>query len=167
MPTLSVMFGVMLTALGLVAYFNPAPLGVGKDGLPATAGHPSGLSPVGVGAILLVAGVVSMARPGARKHAMHLAAAVGLLGTIGGLVPVFLRKFRFEEVAVKVGLGMSVFSAIFLAMCVNSFVQARKAHTATGERVTFKPPSVLEQTRGAYALPARLVTSSPSRRATS
>lgn len=130
MPTLSVMFGIVLTALGLVAYFNPAPLGVGKDGQPAAPGHPSGLSPVGVGGILIVAGVVSMAKPGARKHAMHAAAAISLLGTLGGLVPVILRKFAFEEVAVKVGLGMSVLSAIFLAMCVNSFIQARKARNA-------------------------------------
>jgi hypothetical protein len=130
MPSLSVVFGVVLTALGLVAYFNPEPLGVGKDGTPATPGHPSALSPVGVGAILVAAGLVAMAAPGMRKHAMHLAAAVALLGTLGGLVPVILRNFRFEEVAVKVGLGMAVLSAIFLALCVNSFVQARKARSA-------------------------------------
>jgi uncharacterized YccA/Bax inhibitor family protein len=132
MPTLSVMTGIILIALGLVAYLNPAPLGVGKDGLPATSGHPTSLTPVGVGAILLVAGLLAMAKPGARKHAMHLAAVAALVGTIGGLVPVILRKFNFEEVAVKVGLGMSVFSAIFLAMCVNSFIQARKARQAGG-----------------------------------
>jgi hypothetical protein len=131
MPTLAVMFGIVLTALGLVAYFNPAPLGVGKDGLPATSGHPSSLSPVAIGGILLIAGLLSMARPGTRKHAMHLAAVAALLGTIGGLVPVILRNFAFQEVAVKVGLGMSVLSAIFLAMCVNSFVQARKARQVT------------------------------------
>jgi hypothetical protein len=130
MPTLSVMFGIVLTALGLVAYFNPEPLGVGKEGKPAEPGHPSSLAPVGVGGLLLVAGVLSMAAPGARKHAMHLAAVVSLLGTIGGLVPVILRNFRFEEVAVKVGLGMAVGSAIFLALCVNSFIQARKARKA-------------------------------------
>jgi hypothetical protein len=127
MPSLSVMFGVVLTALGLVAYFNPAPLGVGKDGWPATPGHPSALSPVGVGGILIVAGVAAMAAPGSRKHAMHVAAGVALLGTIGGLVPVVLRKFDFQEVAVKIGLGMAVLSAIFLALCVNSFVRARRA----------------------------------------
>jgi len=60
---------------------------------------------------------------------MHLAAVVALLGTVGGLVPVILRNFRFEEVAVKVGLGMAVLSAVFLALCVNSFIQARKART--------------------------------------
>jgi hypothetical protein len=75
-----------------------------------------------------------MTRPGLRKHAMHLAAAVSLLGTIGGLVPVVLRSFHFQEVAVKVGLGMSVLSVIFLAMCVNSFIQARRARKAAGER---------------------------------
>jgi uncharacterized YccA/Bax inhibitor family protein len=68
-----------------------------------------------------------MAAPGARKHAMHLAAVAGLLGTLGGLVPVILRNFAFEEVAVKVGLGMALLSAIFLALCVSSFVRARKA----------------------------------------
>ena len=130
MPTLSIMFGVILTAMGIVAYFNPAPLGVGKDGQPATAGHPSGLSPVGVGGILIVAGALSIAAPKSRKHAMHAAAAVSLLGMIGGMVPVILRSFRFEEVAVKIGLSMSVLCAIFLAMCVNSFIQARKARQA-------------------------------------
>src|SRR5205085_7662703 len=87
MPTLAVMVGVVLTALGLVAYFAPEPLGVGKDGVPATPGHPSALSPVGVGVILLLAGVASLAAPGTRKHAMHLAAAASLLGPVGGLGP--------------------------------------------------------------------------------
>lgn len=125
MPTLSVMFGIILTALGTVAYFNPAPLGVGKNGEPATPGHPSALSPVAVGLILIAAGVISMKGKDARRHAMHAASAVAFLGTVGGLVPVILRKFNFQEVAVKVGLGMAVFSAIFLALCVNSFVQIR------------------------------------------
>jgi hypothetical protein len=127
MPTLSVMFGVVLTALGLVAYFNPEPLGVGKDGKPAEPGHPSSLAPAGVGVLLIVVGVVSMAAPAARKHAMHVAAVVALFGTIGGLVPVILRGGNIAEVAVKVGLGMAVLSAVFLALCVSSFVRARRA----------------------------------------
>lgn len=127
MPTVSVTFGAVLTALGLVAYFNPEPLGVGKDGKPADAGHPSSLAPAGVGVLLVLAGVVAMAAPGSRKHAMHAAAAVGLLGTVGGLVPVVLRGGRIEEVAVKVGFGMALLSAIFLALCVSSFIRARRA----------------------------------------
>lgn len=125
MPTWSVVFGGLLTALGLLAYFHPEPLGVGKGGDPAEPGHPSALSPVGVGALLVVAGLISLVLPGVRKHAMHLAAVVALLGTAGGLVPVILRRFAVEEVAVKVGLGMTLLSAVFLALCINSFVQAR------------------------------------------
>jgi hypothetical protein len=129
MPSLSVMFGVVLTALGLVAYFSPESLGTGKGGEPPKPQQGSALSPAGVGGVLIVVGLVALAAPGARKHAMHLAAVVALLGTVGGLVPVILRNFRFEEVAVKVGLGMAVLSAVFLALCVNSFIQARKART--------------------------------------
>lgn len=125
MPTWSVVFGGLLTALGLLAYFHPEPLGVGKGGVPAEPGHPSALSPVGVGALLIVAGLIPLVSPGARKHAMHLAAVVALLGAVGGLVPVILRRFAVEEVAVKVGLGMALLSAVFLALCINSFVQAR------------------------------------------
>lgn len=127
MPKLAVGFGLALVALGLLAYFSPDVLGVGKDGKPAEPGHPSSLSPVGVGAILALAGLAALAAPGVRKHAMHAAAAVGLLGAVGGLVPVILRSFRVEEVAVKIGLGMAVLSALFVALCVKSFVDVRKA----------------------------------------
>lgn len=130
MPTLSVMCGIVLTALGLVAYLAPESLGVGKDGSPPKAMSPTSLTPVAIGGLLFLAGLVGMFAEGMRKHAMHLAAAVSLFGTIGGLVPVILREFRFPEVAVKVGLTMCLVSAFFLALCINSFVQARKARVA-------------------------------------
>lgn len=130
MPSLSVLFGAALAALGLAAYFNPAPFGVSKDGKPAEAGHPTSLIPAGIGGVLVAAGVASLASPGVRKHAMHAAAAAGLLGAVGGFFPAATRGFRIEEVAVKVGLGMAVLSAVFVALCVNSFVQARKARQA-------------------------------------
>ena len=114
-----------------MAYFSPDVLGSGKDGKPAEPGHPSSLSPVGVGGLLLLAGLLSLAAPGVRKHAMHAAAAVGLLGAVGGLVPVILRSFKVEEVAVKTGLGMAVLSAVFVGLCVKSFVDARKARQRT------------------------------------
>lgn len=138
MPTVSVVFGVVLTALGLMAYFNPEPLGVGKDGKPAEPGHPTSLAPVAVGAVLILAGAASMVKPSARKHAMHLAAVAALLGTVGGIVPVALRGGNFAEVAVKVGLGMAVLSAVVLALCVSSFVRARRARSVR-ERSSSSP----------------------------
>ena len=83
-----------------------------------------------VGSLLEAAGVLSLAAPHLRKHAMHGAAAVGLLGVIGGLVPVILRSARVEEVAVKVGLGMAVLSAVFVGLCVKSFIDVRRARAA-------------------------------------
>jgi hypothetical protein len=130
MPVYAIVFGAALSALGLVAYLDPAPLGVGKDGLPATPGHPSAMAPLGTGVLLVLAGLASLAAPGARKHAMHAAAVVGLLGVIGGIVPAALRGFAVEQVAVKVGLGMTVLSGVFLFLCVRSFIAARKAREA-------------------------------------
>ncbi len=130
MPVYAIVFGAALSVLGLVAYLDPAPLGVGKDGLPATPGHPSAMAPFVTGDLLVVAGLLSLLAPGTRKHAMHAAAAVALLGVIGGLVPAALRSFAVEQVAVKVGLGMSALSAVFLFLCVRSFIAARKARQA-------------------------------------
>ncbi|HEX4607727.1 MAG TPA: hypothetical protein VH092_05915 [Urbifossiella sp.] len=132
MPVYAIVFGAALSALGLVAYFDPAPLGVGKDGQPATPGHPSAMAPLGTGGLLVAAGLVSLAAPGARKHAMHAAAMVALLGVLGGVIPAALRGFAVEQVAVKVGLGMTGLSAVFLVLCVRSFIAARKAREARG-----------------------------------
>ncbi|MCZ2340540.1 MAG: hypothetical protein LC104_01930 [Bacteroidales bacterium] len=130
MPTLSVMCGIVLSALGLVAYLAPEALGVGKDGGPPKPMSPTSLTPVVLGGLLFLAGLVSILKDGMRKHMMHMAAAVSLLGSVGGLVPVILRNFHFPEVAVKVGLTMCLVSAFFLALAVNSFIQARKARAA-------------------------------------
>ncbi len=124
MPALAILIGATLTALSLAAYFSPDLLAGGK------VGQPSALSPAGVGVVLILAGVASALKPAARKHAMHLAAVVALLGTLGGLVPMFLRKFDFGQTAVLVGAGMTGLSAIFLILCVKSFIDARKARTA-------------------------------------
>jgi nitrate/nitrite transporter NarK len=125
MPKHSIVFGALLVGLGLLAFFYPEPLGVGKDGKPAEPGHPTSLSPVAIGSLLILAGAVSVIQPSIRKHAMHAAAMIGLMGALGGFIPVILRKFAIEEVAVKVGLGMAILSTIFVVLCVNSFVQAR------------------------------------------
>ncbi len=90
------------------------------------------LIPAGVGVALLgcVAGVIFL--PNARKHIMHVAAMVGLLGFVGGFVPIFRSKtgFNLESMAIKSGLMMSLICVIFVALCVKSFIDARKAREA-------------------------------------
>jgi hypothetical protein len=126
MPAYAIVFGALLTALGAVAYFNPDLLAGGKPNQVSAA------SPAFVGLPIVLAGLLSLAAPGVRKHAMHLAAVLALLGVLGGFVPVVLRKFDVGTTAVQVGLGMTVLSGVFLVLCVRSFVAARRARQAAG-----------------------------------
>ncbi|MBX9584927.1 MAG: hypothetical protein K2X87_31875 [Gemmataceae bacterium] len=121
MPVYAIVFGGLLTALGAVAYFDPDLLAGGKPNQISAA------SPAFIGLPIALCGLLSLKSPGARKHAMHAAAVLALLGVVGGFVPVILRKFDTGQTAVQVGLGMTLLSAIFLGLCVNSFIQARKA----------------------------------------
>jgi hypothetical protein len=121
MPVYAIVFGFLLSALGVIAYVSPDTLAGGKP-YQLTA-----LTPAFVGVPILLSGVVVLITPSMRKHAMHGAAVLGLLGTFGGLVPVFLRKFDFSQTAVIVGSIMTLLSIVFLALCVKSFIDARKA----------------------------------------
>jgi len=121
MPTVAMIFGALLTALGVVAYTSPDLLGTGDPY------KISALSPAFLGLPIALAGLVAALKPSLLKHAMHLAAVLGLLGVVGGFVPVALRNFNFETAAVKVGVGMTVLSLVFVGLCVKSFIDAKKA----------------------------------------
>ena len=125
MPAFAILFGGLLAALGAVAYFAPDLIAGGNPGQVSAA------SPAFVGIPIALTGLATLLNPALRKHAMHAAAVLALLGTLGGIVPVVLRKFDTTQTAVLVGLGMTGLSAVFLALCVKSFVDARKARQAT------------------------------------
>jgi Ca2+/Na+ antiporter len=126
MPRIAILFGALLIILGLVGYFAPDVLGdPGEKTKSLTA-----LIPAGVGAILLVCGVMGTLQPGARKHVMHLAAAIGLLGALGGVMPLMRSKFDFSKASAVSGLLMILLCAIFVILCVRSFIRARIARAA-------------------------------------
>jgi len=150
MPTMAVIFGITLISTGIFAYLDPDLFGAGKivlnDGHvvhhngvvlreSATPRAPTSLIPAGFGAVLLLAGIISIAAPNMRKHAMHGAAGAALLGMLGGLVPVMMRNNDSDEAAVVVGWILALCSLFFLALCVNSFVQARKDKERSGGMV--------------------------------
>ncbi len=124
MPVYAIVFGSLLTVLGAVAYLDPGLLAGGNPKQISAA------SPAFIGLPIALAGLASLAVPGARKHALHLAAVLGLLGVLGGFVPVVLRKFDVGTTAVQVGLGMTLLSGVFLFLCALSFIAARKAREA-------------------------------------
>ncbi|MFO0823058.1 MAG: hypothetical protein U0792_08045 [Gemmataceae bacterium] len=145
MPTMAVLFGITLIALGACAYLDPERFGsgkpvlspegvqvVGQDNLPLyekPAQHAPDLIPAGVGSVILLAGIASIVAANARKHAMHAGAMASLLGAWAGLSR-FSSGTTTYEAAVVVGYSLVVISMLFLALCINSFVQARKAREA-------------------------------------
>ncbi len=123
MARVSMFFGVLLIALGLVGYFRPTMLG--DPGTDVTS--PTALIPAVIGALLLLCGMTVAAKPALRKHAMHLAAAVGLIGAVGGFMPIMRNKMDTSKAGTVSGILMVVLCALFVAMCIRSFVLARIA----------------------------------------
>src|SRR5262249_15845193 len=125
MSRVAILFGVLLIALGLVGYFRPITFGeVGPEGTSPTA-----LIPAAFGAVLLICGGVVEAMPKSRKHVMHLAAAVGLIGGLGGIMPVQRKGLDFSQSSVVAGLLMIGLCAIFVIFCIRSFILARIARS--------------------------------------
>ena len=79
------------------------------------------------GAPILLCGVLAL-NPARRKHAMHGAAAVGLLGFLGsaGRLPSLLNKPDATKLAINTHIGMAVLCLLFVVLCVRSFIAARK-----------------------------------------
>lgn len=127
----TILTGVILAALGLYGYLNGTP-----DAETGTV-SPTALIPTAFGAVLLVCGLMVAVRPALRKHVMHLAAVVGLLGFFGGFMPVMRGYGKtgavdFGKPSVQVGLAMSLICLVFIGLCVKSFIDARRARKAVG-----------------------------------
>ncbi len=117
----SILFGSLLVALGAGAFFYSS---AGADKPPYTA-----LIPAGFGLPLILLGVVAL-KDNLRKHAMHVAAMVGLIGFLGGAVMLLLPVLRGTEIARPFAYGcqavMAALCLAFVGLCVHSFVDARR-----------------------------------------
>ena len=119
MATTTIGFGIVLILLGLVGYFATGMV------------SPTALIPAAFGLLLVVFG--AMARDDKkRKMAMHIAVTVGLvgfLGTVPGLLKIgaLLSGGEVERPAAVIAQAiMAVLMAVYVAMCVKSFIDARK-----------------------------------------
>jgi hypothetical protein len=125
MARIAMFFGVLLIALSMVGYLSPDTFGsVGPEGRSPTA-----LIPAGFGVVLLLCGIVVEFAPKSRKHMMHLAALVALLGAVGGIMPIRRNEMDFSKSGTVAGLLMVILCAIFVILCVRSFVLARVARS--------------------------------------
>jgi hypothetical protein len=115
MATTTSLFAVILLLLGIGSY-----LLTGR--VSATA-----LIPAYFGAVLGLLGNLAR-RDHLRKHAMHAAAMVGLLGMAGALYSLFRAPLGSRSVIAEGSQAlMAGLMAAFLVLCVRSFIAARRA----------------------------------------
>lgn len=120
MVRLSTLTGILLIVVGLIGFFATG------------AEHMTALIPTALGVLFVICGVMGM-KPGMRKHAMHAAAAlalVGLLGTVRGLMALIqwlIGGATPERQAAVVAQGVTaVICLLFLALAIRSFITARR-----------------------------------------
>jgi uncharacterized membrane protein (UPF0136 family) len=117
----TIVCGVLLVADGVIGYVQQE----------SGSASPTALIPAAIGGVLLVCGLLAF-KDNLRKHVMHLAVLVGLLGALGGFMPL-IRQYNknnsFDPAIPSAVSGeiMILVCGIFVALCVKSFIDARKA----------------------------------------
>jgi len=125
-PTL--ITAVLLVVVGVVGY-------AGQDPNPETGKvSMTALIPAFVGGVLAICGLLAF-KDNLRKHAMHLAAMVGLVGAIGGFMPLQRQLKNTGTIdplkpSAIAGELMILICLVFVGLCVRSFILARKARKA-------------------------------------
>jgi hypothetical protein len=107
---------------------------LGVAGYLATLTSLTALIPAVLG--LLIVGLGVLARQEKfRMHAMHGAVLIGLIGLVGGTVRVvmaLLSDAEIKPIAFGMNLAMALVCAVFVGLCVKSFIDARRRRQQTG-----------------------------------
>lgn len=119
MASFTIRVGVILIAAGIAAYLLTGATSV------------TALIPSAIGAGLLLLGIVGVRRPDLRRHAMHVAmvvAIVGLAGSFTGLLalPAMLSGGGGVRPSVALRAVMAVMLLVYLGVGIKSFVDARR-----------------------------------------
>jgi hypothetical protein len=123
---LTLIFGVLLIALGVTGFVL-----TGSE-------HPTALIPAVFGLLLCLFGALARTEDSKKRMLwMHIAVTVGLLGFIGSAVMI-VKAFAWAHgeplarpIAVEAQAAMCLLCAIFVGLCVRSFIAARRARGAT------------------------------------
>lgn len=119
MANFTIRIGAILTAVGLAGYVLTGAVSL------------TALIPAAVGVVLIVLGLVARRQPDLRKHVMHVAvvvALVGLAGSISGLLalPSTLAAGGGVRPAMVMRAAMALLLLVYIAVAVKSFVDARR-----------------------------------------
>jgi len=123
MPLTTIVCGALLVALGLGGYLY----GMVKDGSASL----TALIPSLFGVILAALGAAAQSSEHLRKHIMHGAVVIGLLGFLATAssflkIPALLAGTAERPAAIVSQLIMTVICLGFVVLCVKSFIDARR-----------------------------------------
>lgn len=118
MPILSILFGLLLNLVGLIGFYSTG------------ATHYTALIPCALGLLLIICGVIAK-KEHLRKHVMHVAVLVALIGFVMtvsafGKLPLLLNHTAGgKEAAILSKIATASLCGVFFILCVRSFVRAR------------------------------------------
>jgi hypothetical protein len=112
-PKITLIFAILLVALGAGAF--------------GVSSSRTALLPAYVGIALGLLAALALVFQGARKHVMHVAALVALLGALAPAAALAIRAAKMSPLALGVNLGMLLLCATLVALMVRSFIAARRA----------------------------------------
>lgn len=113
MPKPTLLFSALLIALGVGAFLF--------------SGSRTALLPAYVGGVLAVLSGLALAFDGGRRHLMHVAAIVALLGALAPAATLVIRGAQMSPLALTVNVGMLVLCGGLLVLMIRSFIAARRA----------------------------------------
>lgn len=118
MPNTAIWSGRILVLIGIVGYawgyFYP-PLSY------------TSLIPAGIGVVLMILGHLSVMNDSMRKHLMHVAVIIGLLGFLAALGGLFRKGLPTAlSAGVLSQIAMAVVCLAFVVLCVRSFIAVRR-----------------------------------------
>jgi uncharacterized membrane protein len=118
MPTTAILFGAILIVIGVVGYV----IGVMDGKASVTA-----LIPAFFGIVLAILGLASRAKENLRKHLMHVAVVVALLGFIATAGRLISKMSELTaSPAVIAQASMAIVCLAFVLLGIRSFAAARR-----------------------------------------
>ncbi len=119
MSGISIVAGILLVVIGAAGYFY---------GMNAGTASITALIPAFFGLVLIVCGGIASAAEGMRKHLMHVAVVIALLGfilTAGRLVMKMATGGLEASAAVMSQGAMAIVCLVFVVLAIRSFAAAR------------------------------------------
>jgi len=118
MTSTSIICGVLLILIGIIGYVY---------GMSTGAASPTALIPAAFGLLIAILGGIAAAKPDLRKHLMHVAV---LLGLIGFLIPAIRLLMKIGQLTMSAPvlsqLAMALVCLGFVILAVRSFIDARR-----------------------------------------